>query len=109
MLLIIGDLNINFDNLKKGNTHSHLSDLCVTSWLSNLVNGVTCGKSQNGTSIDVMLANRPRCFHNASLIETDLSDCHKMIVYLFGAFFKRLPAEVVEYRNYKAFDRNEFF
>ena len=109
MLLIIGDLNINFDNFKKGNTHSRLSDLCVTSWLSNLVNGVTCGKLQNGTSIDVVLANRPRCFHNASLIETGLSDCHKMIVSVFRAFFKRLPAKVVEYRNYKAFDRNEFF
>ena len=56
----------------------------------------------------VMLTNRPT-FHNTSLIETGLSDCHKMIVSVFRAFFKRLPAKVVEYRNYKAFDRNEFF
>ena len=27
-ILIIGDLNINFDNLKKGDTRSHMSDLC---------------------------------------------------------------------------------
>ena len=50
-ILIIGDLNINFDNLKKGNTHSHLSDLRDTFLLSKLVNGITCVKSQKGTSI----------------------------------------------------------
>ena len=96
-ILIIGDLNMNFGNLKKGDTRSHMSDLCDSFSLSNLVNGVTCVKSQNGTSIDVMLTNRPRSFHNTSLIETDLSDCHKMIVSVFGAFFKRLPAKVIEY------------
>ena len=53
-------------------------------------------KSQKGTSIDMMLTNRPRSFHNTSLIETGLSDCHKMIVSVF------------EYRNYKTFDHNEF-
>ena len=96
-ILIIGDLNINFDNLKKEDTHSHMSDLCDTFSLSNLVNGVTCVKSQNGTSIDVMLTNRPKSFHNTSLIETGLSDCHKMIVSVFRAFFKRLHAKIIEY------------
>ena len=107
-ILIIGDLNINFDNLKMADTHSHMSDLCDTFSLSNLVNGVTCVKSQNGTSIDVMLTNRQKGFHNTSLIETVLSDCDKMIVSVVRAFFKRLPAKVTEYRNYKTFDQNEF-
>ena len=55
-----------------------------------------------------MLTNRPRSFHNASLIETVLSDRHKMIVSVFRAFFKRVPAKVIEYRNHKTFDQNEF-
>ena len=50
-ILIIGNLNINYDNLKKADAHSHLSYLCDTFSLSNLVNGVTCVKSQNNTSI----------------------------------------------------------
>ena len=107
-ILIVGGLNINFDDLKKGDTQSHLSDLCDTFSLSNLVNGVTCVKSQNGTSIDVMLTNRPRSFHDTSLIETGLNDCHKMIISVFRAFFNWLPAKVIEYRNYKTFDHNEF-
>ena len=45
-ILIIGDLSINFENLKRGDTHSHMSDLCDTFSLSNLVNGVTWVKSQ---------------------------------------------------------------
>ena len=106
-ILIIGDLKINCDILKMGDTHSHMSDLCDVFSLSNLVNGVTCVKSQNGTSIDLMLANRPRSFHNTSLIETGLSDCHKMIVSAFRAFFKRLPAKVIEYWNYKTFDQSK--
>ena len=55
-----------------------------------------------------MLTNRPRSFHNTSLIETGLSDCHKMIVSVFRASFKRPPAKVIEYRNYETFDQNEF-
>ena len=85
-----------------------MSDLCDNFSLSNLVNSVTCVKSQSGTSIAVMLTNRPRSFHNTSLIETGLSDCHKMIVSAFRAFFKKLPAKVIKYRNYKTFDQNEF-
>ena len=95
-ILIIGDLNIDFDNLKMGDRHSLMSDLCDTFSPSNLVNGITCVKSQNGASIDVMLTNRPKSFHNTSLIEKGLSDCHEMIVSVFRAFFKRLPAKVIE-------------
>ena len=78
--ILIWDLNTNFDTLKRGDIHSHLSDLCDTCSLSSLVNDITCIKSQNGTSIDVMLTNKPRRFHNTSLIETGLSHCHKIII-----------------------------
>ena len=56
----------------------------------------------------MILTNRPKGFHNTSLREAGLSDCHKMIVSVFRAFFKRFPAKVIEYRNYKTFDQNEF-
>ena len=56
-----------------------------------------------------MFTNRSRRFQCTSLIETDLSDFHKVIVSVFRAFVKRLLVKVTEYRNYKTFDHNEFF
>ena len=61
-----------------------------------------------GSSIDVMLTNRPRSFQYTSLIETGLSDCHKLILSLFKAFFKRIPAKTIEYRNYSKFSPEAF-
>ena len=56
-----------------------------------------------------MFTNRSRRFHSINLIETGLSDFYRVIVSVFRAFVKRLPAKVIEYRNYKTFDHNEFF
>ena len=76
--------------------------------LSNLISEVTCVKSSVGSSIDVMLINSPRSFHHTSLTETGLSDCHKLILSLFRAFFKRIPAKTIEYRNYIKFSPEAF-
>ena len=54
-----------------------------------------------------MFTNRSRRFHSINLIETGLSDFYRVIVSVFRAFVKRLPAKVIEYRNYKTFDQNE--
>ena len=63
---------------KRGYTYSHLSDLCDTFLLSNLVNGISV-KLQTKWHIY-------RCdAHNTSLIETGLSDGHKTIVSVFRA------------------------
>ena len=61
-----------------------------------------------GSSIDMMLTNRPKIFHHTSLIETGLSDCHKLILSFFRAFFKRIPAKTIEYRNYSKFSPEAF-
>ena len=58
--------------------------------LSNLVSGVTCSKSLVASSIDLMLTNKPKRFHHANLIETGMSDGHKMIFSLLRDYFKRM-------------------
>ena len=55
-----------------------------------------------------MFTNTSRRFHSINLIEAGLSDFYRVIVSVFRAFVKRLPAKVIEYRNYKTFDQNEF-
>ena len=37
-----------------------------------------------------------------------MSDCHKLILSLFRAFFKRIPAKTIEYRNYSKFSPEAF-
>ena len=76
--------------------------------LSNLISEVTCVKSSVGSLIDVMLTNKPRSFHHTSLIETGLSDCHKLMLSLFKAFFKQIPVKTIEYRNYNKFSPEAF-
>ena len=85
-ILIIGDLNINTSNKRKDNGN-YLSDLCDTLLLKNLITDITCVKSTNGTSIDVLLKNKSRCFHHTAIFEIGLSDCHKLILTIFKAYF----------------------
>ena len=69
---------------------------------------VTTVKSSVGSLIDVMLTHRPRSFHHTSMIETGMSDCNKLILSLFRAFFKRIPAKIIEYRYYSKFSPEAF-
>ena len=57
---------------------NYLSDLCNAFSLKNLITDITCVKSTNGTSIDVLLTNKSRCFHHTATFETGLSNCHKL-------------------------------
>ena len=59
-------------------------------------------------SIHAMQTNRPRSFHHTNLIETGLSDCHKLILSLLRTFFKPIPAKTIEYRNYSKFSPKAF-
>ena len=75
-ILVAGDLNINLLD-SKSDPKNHFSDLRDTFELTNLVNDKTCFKSINGTLLDVILTNRPKCFQKTIVCETGLSDCHK--------------------------------
>ena len=78
--IIIDDLNID-TSVKKKDNGNYLSDLCDTLLLKTLITDITCVKSTNGASIDVLLTNKSRYFHHAATFETCLSDCHKLILH----------------------------
>ena len=92
----------------KKDSKNYLSNLCDTFSPSNLIPGVTCVKSSILSSIDVMLTNKPISFHHTSLIETGMSDCHKLILSLSRAFFKWTPAKTIEYRSYSKLSPEAF-
>ena len=68
----MGDLNIDAA-YKTKDTCNYLSDLCDNFSLTNITNGKTYFKAQKGTSIDVLLTNRPRSFHKTGIFETGLA------------------------------------
>ena len=105
----MSDLNIN--TLTQTNSNSaanHLTDFCDLFVLSNLVKVKACTKSMYGTTLDIMLTNKPRNFYNTSAVITGLSECHKLIQSCSRAQFKRLSPKKIIYRDYKMFDEAKF-
>ena len=60
-IIVMGDLNIDISDKRKDN-NNFLSYLCDTFSLQNIIAGKTWHKNNVGTSIDIILTNRPRSF-----------------------------------------------
>ena len=86
-VLVTGDLNINFSNSKM-DTNNYLCDFTDIFSLTNIVNSKTCFKTLNETLLDIMPTNKPKSFCKICTVETELSDCHKMIVTLLRVSLK---------------------
>ena len=72
-LILLGDFNAI-------STNASLMEFCEMYSLSNLITDPTCFKNpDNPSSIDIILTNRKRSSENSYVIETGLSDHHKMI------------------------------
>ena len=106
-ILLAGDLNI--DELKTGSDSSnHLSDAKDIFNLTNLVKKTNCFKSQDRTLIDLMLTNRSRSFLKSQNFEIGLIVCHKLVVSILRASFKKLPRKIITCRHLKRFNQDHF-
>ena len=86
-----------------------MSRFCVTFGLKDLVKDATCYKSpENPSSIDLILTNKPHSFQNSSGIETDISDFLRMVVTVMKTSFEWLKPRVINYRDYKSFEKKLF-
>ena len=93
--MIIGDFNVEANN-------SAASVFSDTYNLKSLIKEPTCYKNPNKPScIDLTLTNKPRNFKHSCVIETGLSDFHRMTVTAMKATFQKLQTRVVNYRDYK--------
>ena len=98
--MIIGYFNVEANNS---------AIFCDTYNLKNVIKEPTCYKNPNKSScIDLMLTNKPRSFKHSFVIETGLSDFHRMTVTVMKATFEKLQPRVVNYRGYKYFDNYRF-
>ena len=103
-IIFIGDLNIDLD-IPNSDKENQLGNLCDVFNLSNLIKDKTCYMTPQGTSIDVILTNKPRSFYKSIPIETGLSDHHKLVItFLRSKVSYKLKAKNVIYRETNKID-----
>ena len=74
-----------------------------------MINKPTCYKNPDKPAcIDLILTNCPGYFHNSCVIETGLSDFHKMIVTLMKTSYWKIESRVINYQDYKTFSNEGF-
>ena len=64
--------------------------------------------SHNPSCIDLIITNRPKSFQSSVVIETGLSDFHKMSLTVMKVFYKNQIPNIIRYRNYRNFDNDTF-
>ena len=72
-----------------------------------MINKPTCYKNPDRPScIALILTNCPRSFQNSCVIETGLSDFHKMVVTVMKTTYRKLEPRIVYYRDFRYFCNN---
>ena len=98
----VGDFNVSTDR-------NSMINFCDLNGLRNLINVPTCCKnSDNPTSIDLILTNRPSYFQHSTVFETGLSDFHLLTITEFKTSFHKREPKIIKYRDHKNFDNNKF-
>ena len=86
-----------------------LQSFCKSYSLHSLIKQPTCFKNpDNPSCIDLFLTNKPRSFQTKCIIETGLSDFHRMTISVLKMHFRKLPPKVINYRNFKKIDNERF-
>ena len=82
-----------------------LNAFCGRHSLSSLIKEPTCyNNPANPSYIDLILTNSLRSFLSSSVVETGLSDFHRIIVTVLKTTFQRLPPKIRNYSSYSNFD-----
>ena len=98
----MGDFNAELSN-------NFVDSFCGSYNLKSLLKKPTCFKKpDNPTCIDPILANRQKRFQNSTIIETGLSDFHKLTVTVLKSYFKKLKPKTIIYRDFKNFSNLQF-
>ena len=100
--------------LLMGDFNSEVSEAAMNDFydlyhLKSLIREPTCFKNPLKPScIDLFLTNCSRSFQNSGVVETGLSDFHKMNLTVLKTSFCKRKHDLVFYRNYKNFNSVTF-
>ena len=86
-----------------------MSDFMGVYNFKNPTKGPTCFKNPSKTSCnDLILTNRKKQFMPSTLIETSVSDFHKIVVTVLKSCFRKSEAKTIKYRSNKNFCNGSF-
>ena len=101
-IILLGGFNVCADD-------ETMINFCNSYSLNSLIKQQTCFKNtENPSCIDLILTNKPRSFQSTCVIETGLSDFHRMTVSVLKSHFRKLPPKIVTYRDFKRFENERF-
>ena len=100
--ILMGDFNVEPND-------ANMKDFCQIYGCRNIVKDKTCFKNPiNPTCIDLIITNRPKSFQESEVIETRLSDFHKMSLTVMKVFYNKQKPKIIQYRKYKGFSNEAF-
>ena len=101
--IVMRDFNI---DIRQTSPEPHkLEEFCR---LTNIIKSDTCFTKFHSSAIDLFLTNKPNFFQKTNVIETGLSDHHKLICTFLKSCYDRLKPKIVYYRNCKKFNEANF-
>ena len=82
-----------------------MTEFCTSFNLKSLISEPTCFKNVDKPScIDLMLTNKPKSFRNSKVLESGLSDFHKLTVTVLNTAYIKGKPKVITYRDYKNYN-----
>ena len=88
---------------------SVVPDFCKIYNLKNIIREKPCFKNLNNPScIDLLITNRLKSFQNSVVIETGLSDFHKMCITVMKMYYSKQKPSIIHYRKFKGFNNDSF-
>ena len=96
-------------NFNAGMEHSALKDYKNLYFLTSLISKPIYWKNcSNSTCINLILISRPKFWQSANVIETRLSDFHKIVITIIKTTLRKLKPKIINYREYKIFSNDIF-
>ena len=101
-VIFLGDFNA-------GVLETPMTSFCESYTLKSIIKQPTSFKNPEKPScVDLILTNRPKSFQSTCVIEAGLSDFHRMTVSVLKMYFRKLPPNVITYRNFSNYDNANF-
>ena len=98
----MGDFNVNTSKL-------NMKDFCDSYGFKSLIKVPTSFKNpENPSCIDLILTSNPLSFQNSGVIDTGLSDFHKMITTVMKTTYQNLDPKITHCRGYNTFCNDDF-